>query len=561
MWTATGVGALVLMAAAVIIGPPAIEWTQCELGLARAEEALRQGDHESARNLAAVALRRRPASSRALKVLAKVAEATGSPEALVFYRTLALRKENDPEAGLAYFIKAVQFGAWTDAHHARSKMGHSFTRHPDTFRAMAVLHEKDNHLFASLSDFQTAHELSLDPLDRLNAVRLELALTDHPALLRELRERAAAETGVARILLEHALFQDSRELAREAATLLAEHPQISVDDRLRILDAIFRYDQVRMLGEAERIWLECVEPREKAKVLAWMHRNGLSANALLWLRSLASPERSTWPLLQPVTDILIATGSWKQLAEESPFMNWEPFSFLPDLLHLQADWQLRRHRSEDSAGRTGEQQHLFERAMAIPAGVDFLARKLQAWNWTDWEEQLWLYVLEHGSGDAAEQALGRLQELYHHQRATRKLLHVVERRLELDPDHAITLHRAALLNGLLGSNLPQARRQIEQAKRRAPGIWQLTTTSAFLHWRTGNLEQAKREIRSLPQSMAKDQSMALYFALIEGSSGSSQERLSQLLGQVDPDTLLPEEKTLFDQLVSLAARDRKGDPS
>ena len=511
----------------------------------QAELCLARGDLSRAVHAARTVLARNQSNPGATRVMATVAEAYGSPEALRWRERVAAFQPNLTNR-LALAETALRFETFPFATATRTLNEiEPADRQSVTYQRLAgVLAVKCARLPAAEKYFTEV--LRLDPTNQVSQVSLailQLQSTNPPVhdAARATLEKLAPQPGIGALAMRPLVAEslDRKDLARAEAFSwrLVTNAQCAFRDRivhLAILNARGNTNLPACLAQAEQI---ASTNYIAAKELAdWLNSSGRAAVCLDWLNGLPAKfvQRGLLPLAR--ADAYLALKQWPELQRylrDSQWSGLEPVRFA-----LIAWTALKQSPPEDD---TVPWQTALRLAAASPEVLHQLATFAAAWGWQDrTEEVLWLAV-EKSPAQAWPYAA--LTQLYLGKQNTAGLRRVTKALHEKAPSDLVAANNYAAYSLLLDQDLPGAERAAATVYAAAPTNSYFASTHALSLIKQSRFQEARDAFRQITPDQLKDPTIAFYYGITLAAAGRPAEA-KPYLDQRSRARLLPEEVAL-----------------
>ena len=522
--------------------------------LHQAETALTRKDFRSAVLCARQALASRPTDRHACRVMAEIAEALDSREAIFWRGHVAASPGATVADRLAWASAALRFDEMSIADHALLSIPPASKRTAQfhTLAGMLAVDVKD----LRLAEFHFASACQLDPtndLGRLNLATVRLH-SGEPRLveqshrtLAELKGRDHYRLSALRALLSDALQGARTAEATRYAEELAAAPSATWQDHLQLLSVLHGSRPEALSPALARLQQEAVRGApEVAQTALWMVSRGMGREALAWVNGLPTELSSKDPVPMALAEMLAATSAWEGLKAHVSAREW------PGREELRLAWLARSCRElGDAAGARRSWKLAVSSVASRPMELVLLARLAKRWGWNPEAEDLfWILA------GAPPYQRWALQQLFVQMQArgdTRGLKRVMQRALELDPTDRVARNNLALYSLLLHSETDAAFHHAEEVYQGNPSNAVFTSTWAFALHQKGRTTEGLRLLETLPEKDLRQPSIAAYRGILMaamGNAAAAQESLSH----VRDSSLLPEERELV-----AAARRSAGD--
>ena len=511
----------------------------------QAELCLAWGDLNRAVHSARVVLDRNQDNPGAMRVMAAVAEAYGSPEALRWRERVAALQPNLTNR-LALAETALRFEAFpfTTATRALNEIEPANRQSVAYQRLAGVLAVKCARLPAAEKYF--AEVLRLDPtndVSQLSLAIVQLQSTNPPAhdaaraTLEKLVPHPRIGPRAIRPLVAESLGRKDMARAEALSSQLVTNAQSVFRDRtvhLTILNARGDTNLPACLAQAEQI---ASTNYLAAKELAdWLNSSGRAAECLDWFNRLPAKflQQGLLPLAR--ADAYRALKQWPELQRYLRNSQWS--SLEPVRLALIAWAALKQSPPEDDVVPW---QTALRLASASPEGLHQLAAFAAAWGWqARAEEVLWIAVEKC---PAQPWPFTGLTQLYLGKQNTAGLCRVAKSFHEKVPSDLVAANNYAAYSLLLDRDLPAAQRAAATVYAAAPTNSYFASTHALSLIKQGRFLEAREVFRQITPDQLKDPTIAVYYGITLAADGLPAEA-KPYLDQRSRARLLPEEVAL-----------------
>jgi tetratricopeptide (TPR) repeat protein len=538
-----------LLALAWALRPPFRQWQQRRL-LVSAEAFLARGDLRSASLASRQILRVAPANRRALEMMARIAQAVGSPEAILWQQRLVETSPGELQPALDLARMAIGFGEIYLADKALSEIPQSqrdSAQFHSTAAALAVeagrLAEAEEHLSRAINREPSSLALQMN----LATIRLK---SPDPAKIAAARETLTRLGGTPelrptalRALLADARREGDAPRALQLARDLTREPAATPGDRLLLLEELQHSKSPDFPDELRLVQQASVTPAAAGTLLAWMNARGLAADAVAWAKVLPESTSARMPVPLLVAEALTFTKDWNALRAHLMKTEWGDLEFLRKAFHARQQYETQGQR------RTGEFKPRWERALVDtagnPASLAMLARLVQGWGWQDEAAQAWWLLAARNAGQRT--ALKALYRIHAEAKNTRELHRVALRILEVEPDNPIAKNNAASLSLLLDLDLDRAHQLADEVLESNPNVPAFVATKAFSLLKRQRAQEAAALLGKLPESAFTNPSTAACRGLVLAAVGENEKARPFLERAMKSDALFPEERNLVEQ--------------
>ena len=544
MWT---IGLILLVSVLGVVGYRQYRaWQQRRL-VAEANALVIQGDYRRASLDARRLLQINPDSAEACRILARIAEKSGSRAALDWRRRVMDLGTATPNDLILLARAAVRFDDRTTADIAIGKL-------PESAKTTAEYHALMSDIaFAQRDGVEMERELSeaarLDPGNKDYAMRLAalrlgaadsalrakgketlVAMQNEPALRRE----------ATRYLAEDALRQNLTLAALELSRLLDTFPDKTFADRILLLTALDAAKDNGFNPFLEEMKTSSADdPERVAGILSWLNMHKRAGEAIAWSAKFA-PGVISHKLVQiALSDSFVAARDWAGLQRLVNSGNWGTVDFLRNALHARALRELGNQ--PDSASQWNE---AMKKVSSDPRQLITLAETVQKWGWRpEAIELLWLASKDPVKGD---QVLGALYNYFVKNGDAENLYRVLLHESELHPDDLNVQNNFAQLSLLLNLNPERGQKAAREVYEKNPTKPAYASTYAFALHVQGDTKKALKVFETFTPEQLHQPEIAAYYGVILAAGGDP-ARAREFLDLGAKATLLPEEKALIEK--------------
>jgi predicted Zn-dependent protease len=511
------------------------------------------GDLRQAALSARRALQLDETSVPAIRVLARVAEASDDRNAIDWRRKAADLEPNSTEDTLALANCALQFNDLATAEKTLQRINQN-ARDTAEFHAAAARLANAKKQPAEVEN-HWGRVVGLAPQNKSYQLESGLALlrTNEQAkkargreTLESLRgdekQRAAATRAlIVDLAAQHVDNQKLVVLARE----LQDYPEATFSDRILYLDIL------RQLRAPEFTpYLTTVEkdaaskPADLAVLISWMKASGMSLLAIDFARTLPDETLSKWPVPLAVAEAYAKLADWAALERWVKNKNWGQFEFMRHGYLALALREQDKSVASDQEWTTAQKE-----AEGQPQFLSMLTRAVVDWRWEkERVDLLWTLTKQP---ESQLEALHGLYQKYADAGDTLGLYRVLARLAEIQPDDAGAQNNLAQISLLLNANVERARKLAAELYRKEGSNPAYASTYAFALFRKGDIHGALKVMSALPEEQLRDPSLAAYYGIILAAAGDTAKAREYLKIGASA-KLLPEEKALLAKAESRA---------
>ncbi len=534
----------------------------------RGTEAYTAGNYELAILNARGALATNPTHVEATRLLAKTAEALGSPQALQFRRQLEAIKPDDVSNLLAIAEASLKAGDPAAARQALMSVpadGQSSALYHDIAAGIAWAQQD-----AAAAETHSAEASKLAPTDqgyqiRLATLRLsgksELR-TEALGVLQRLSAEAPTRIQALRVLLRDSMSRGETDRTLELAGTLAAAPEAGFVDKLAQLSVfkMLRGAESASLGAGRRVKEAeytallaqhqhdaAADPERLYQMISWMNENHLSFAVQEWIVSLPAEVSSKPPVIVGLADAYSRTSTWGVLKELVEKSTWERFEFLRLAFLSRA-----LDRLGDGGASAVAWKQSIEAAQNTPAFIETLAKEAIKWGWDrKAEDALWMVAAK---GNQSRWAIDQLWSFAMRRQDTEALCNVSKLILQAEPKNVAARNNFISLSLLTNRQADSPHHLAEALAKEHPSNPDAAATYGFSLYQQGKPEAAVSVIEALTEAQISQPSIAIYHAIFLAAAGEA-DRAEKSFEVGRKALLLPEQKALT-EVLDLAFRAR-----
>ena len=544
LWT---LGVILLVSVGGVFGFKQFRaWQQRRL-VAEGNGLVNEGDYRRASLDARRILQINPDSAEACRILALVAEKTGSRSALDWRRRVMDLGVATPNDLILLARVAVRFDDRATADVAMSRLPESAKQTAEYHALLAdiALAQRD---IAEL-ERQLTEAARLDPANkdyamRLAAVRLSGSDSDARAegkkKLVEMQNDPALRREATRYLAEDALRQNTTLAALELARQLDSFPNKTFADRILLLTALDAAKDNGFPAFFEEMKTSSADdPERAAALLTWMNIHRRAADAIAWSATLPPGISGQQRVQIALSDSFVATRNWTGLQRLVNSGNWGTVDFLRNALHARA---LRELGNEtDFASQWNE---ALKKVAADARQALILAETVKNWGWkAEAIELFWVIAKDPVKGD---DALRALYAYFAKNSDTENLYRVLLHQIELHPNDRDVQNNFAQLSLLLNLNALRAQKTAREVYEKDPKNPAYVSTYAFALHTQGETKKALGVLETLTAEQLHQPDVAAYYGIMLAAAGD-QTRAAEFLDLGEKANLLPQEKALVEK--------------
>ena len=520
------------------------KWSSSRLTV-QGREYMGKGDFTNAVLCLRRAAETNPKNMDAFRLMAELAEAAGSPQALDWYAQIVSQNPS-LDNRLAMARCALRLGNREAATSVLNEVPADQRNNAAYYKCAGALAWTFKEPALAASCFEKA--LGFAPNDI--AIRYDLASIQIHAndtnIVREARQSLAMcrTNGAVRPEALRLLVWDSeRQGALKEAAIYAEEllkePKAVFNDKLLHLGVLNKSSNAILKSTISALQIEASTNLQNAFQLGeWMKNNQRSADAIEWILAMPQAIQTNLPMAILLAECRASAAQWKLLIQTTEKQNWNDQEFLRHAILAKAQIKL--------GDKKQFQEHWQQAISATRTQIEPLAQLLRfaaKESWTNQnKEVLWAITTNHPKEKWAIQAL---QEHYYLQGETRELHKLFSRLSELDPNDLRTKNNLAMTGLLLDpkSNTWYALARECMSQNATNGLY-ISTFAYALHVRNQTAE-AIQLLEKLDPKQMDNPSVGITYGIILGSTGNAKAK--KYLALADKQRLLPEIATLVQQ--------------
>ena len=504
----------------------------------RATEALARNDYETAIINARGALATNAEDLEALRIMARTAEAAGSPQALDFRRQIEAIDPSDAENLLGLADASLKAGNIESAEHTLKSVpisAQASTRYHDVAAGIAW-GRQDTNTFEShteqasqLAPSDDNYQLKLATL-RLNAKSPELR-AGALATLDQLSNKSPTRSAALRALIRDAITGGDLDRALKLANFLATAPDASIGDKLTRLSALHtlwgsdlqsfaamrgvsKAELYSRLGELQKE--TTVRPGDLTQVVRWMNEHHMALQVPEWVETLPAEIVSTPPVCAAVAESHALASNWTKLKETLESASWEK------LEHLRFAFLSRAfERLGDTGNAATAWNRALETAQPNPASLQQLIAEINSWGWEEkTEEALWKLAAK---GQCPRWAAETLWSVASKRNDTSALYKASKLLLQADPKSVSARNNFILLALITQQDETAAHPLAEALYKENSANSTIAPTYALSLFRRGRPSEAVGVLAMLPEAQLREPWIAFYYSLFLTAAGKPDE--------------------------------------
>jgi predicted Zn-dependent protease len=514
---------------------------------AEANALVDRGDFKQAGLEARRILQIHPESPVGVRILARIADRSGSQASVELWQRVATSNAGGPEDYYALGAAAIRFG---DLKTARS----AFEKLPAAQKNTARYHALE-------ADFALAQGDG-GKVDRALSAAIHLDPGNKEYVFRQATLRLGASDAAMRAKAQETLkqLQDDKQFRRQATQQLANFalrsgntaealvfarqldgfPERDFRDRLLLLTMLAEAKDPALQATLES--LESVaanEPSSVTSLMMWLNAHAMSTEAIDWSKKLSPSMVSQRAVSIALSDALISAKDWGSLERLTKAGNWGDFDFLRLALRARAF-----RETNDMPSFNAQWTEAKTKVSGSADAALMLSETASKWGWNgEAIDLLWLVAKDSAKGEQALQALyqhfvksGDTQNLY------RVLLHLNQ----LRPGDRDVENNLAQISLLLQMNTDRGQELARDVHEKDPKNPIYASTYAFALQARGETQKALKVFKDFSDAQLREPTIALYYGITLAAAGDN-DRAAQFLELGEQASLLPEEKALLER--------------
>ncbi|MBN2505826.1 MAG: hypothetical protein JXQ71_03940 [Verrucomicrobia bacterium] len=521
---------------------------------AQATAFMAAGDYRKASLAARKALSMRPTRVEATRIMARLAELSGLPDAIKWRQRLVDLEPAAASNKLDLARTALMLQNPFVAQMSLQNIPEADRNTSEYHQVAAMLEMTKGRLAQAEHHLAEASRIDPDnPLLQLNLAVLHLQSED-AAVVDDAQAKLAAlakEPKTRRSALQH-LIQfavQKKDLARalQLSDELVADPQTTFEDRMLRLSILHEAKAATLEQSLETLRREAEERPERIHALAnWMIRHERAGGALEWLLALPEERRQQQPVTMAISDCYIGLQDWAKLEEYLKGKDWEYQEFLRLAVLAGA-----AAKQNDAAQAKSLWQSAVAEATESLRALQTLVRMAQAWRWhQEREDLLWLIAERFPSEGRALQAL---EDWYAQRGNTRGLNRLYAHLVSSSLKEVSESLKFVVAKNNLASTLLLLKQQLPRAHELARDVYQVkpdnaafAATYAYSVHLQGNTAEGIQALETLKPEMLDVPAVAAYYGVLLAANGQA-DKARKYLELARKGKLLPEELALVEQ--------------
>lgn len=500
------------------------------------------------------ALQISPSDLGANRLMAEMAEAVNTKEAVTWRKTIAEMQPGVAQNYLDWADTAIRFRDPVSAREALSKVdanGKNTALYHDMAARLAVLSGQTADVYSHV-----AAAAQLEPNNE--NYQLQLAAVQMGSPIAEVRKGAVAKVEqltnspkirreALRMLMQASLTSRENSRALKFASEMMTGPEATFADRMLYLKLLGQMKRVEYWWFLAQLGSELPDNDDDlVTLLSWMNNNGLARLTLMWAGELPNDRSERVPVCVAIAESHALLGNWGKLKSLLRFQKWGELEFQREALTARV--------AREEGDEIGSQSH-WAAAVALAAdredSLTALMRFTTTWKWQDEHTNL-LWAIANGRNRSMP-ALQQLLRKYSSEGKTRDLLRVFSRMLEIDPQNMNAKNNVAYALLILNMETERAQMLAYEARNTDPANAEYTATYALALYSKDKTDAALNVLKQLDERELRTPTTALTYGVILASKGMNDEA-RVFLDIAAKANLLPEEKTLLEKTLAKVQR-------
>lgn len=521
-----------------------------------AREYLQKGDYPNAILAVRKTLQYNKTNIEAWKLAVEITEKQGVQD-VVFYQLQLANVQPTFENRLKALQVAVKYNDFRDADSIISKVGEEGSKSAEFLELASTVSRRMGN--ATRAKYYLMSLVSLQPSN--NKARFDLAqlrlmegvAENKPSIRADIRNLASdpeiRPRALALLLTDSLQAQNSTE-ALELADQLAALPDTPPPSRVLVIDAYRRYAPTRFKTYLAQTEQDFASDAMKVIILTnYLISNEMAADTRAWIDSLDEKVKSNEGVQVSYAYALMMTKDLDGMEAYLRNCKWQENEF--------ARYALLAYRYR-LAGRDREFADTWKLAVIEvgnnPRRLQTLTAQVTAWGWQDQKfELLWKRFMLEPSNQSLRNQLVAWEQSHGN---TAGLNRLFARITEIDPNDLDSKNNYAYTSILLGINTERANQAALEVYRAKPNNHYYATTEALALYRQRKYAEALEIMQNMGVQAMTQPARAMLHAAILIANGRYDEGSNMMMG-LNPSTLLPEERALFNEAMGGIDRARR----
>ena len=545
---------VILVCVATMVGWPRLKhrylrW-DAKNQIERAEQALAEKDYKHAAIIARAVLAANPTDVDASRLIARLLDASGSPEAVQWRSRVDSLEPGNPENILAWAASAMKSGDITTAERVLNTLEPAARENATCHAILAQICQARRETEEAARHWAEAVRLdSQEPRHRLALGAIRLHSQDSKqrdeaiAMLTELAGKTPPSAEAIRLLLDYALRLEDWKKADELSKTLVADAGATFPDKLQRLTALRKMDMQEAPGYLVALRTECLaNPDDLYLLLMWMNQHDLAMMVSEWSRTLQRDTIGVPPVCVAVADAYARGSEWQRLREFLDAGSWSEQDY------LRRGFLARALERLDDA-ETGAQEWKDGVSAARSRGdsrgcLERMARLAIGWGWDQRaQEVMWSLA---GSPSCPRWMLDVLWQIAIGRYDAAQLQKLSGVLALCDSKSVASRNNHAFYSLLVRSEGGDAHREAERLHQENPDDPVIAVTRALSLYQQGKIADAAALTGSLPAEELKKPQAALYHAIFLTAAGDG-AKAAVFLSAAQHRRMFPEEKAMLER--------------
>ena len=523
----------------------------------RAEQAMEARDYQRAAMIARTVLSANPMDVNATRVIARLLDASGSPDAVQWWSRLDSLEPGKPESILAWAAAAVKAGDIATAERVVNMLEPAARENGACHAILAQVCQKRKETEAAARHW--AEAIRLEPGEArhrlaLGAIRLHSQDSKERdeaiAMLTELTEKTPPSLDALRMLLDYALRLEDWKRADALSKILVAHSAATFGDRLQRLIALRKMDTQEAPGYLIELRTAGMSnPNDLYLLFMWMNQHELAMMVSEWSGTLQRDIIGVPPVCVAVADAYVRSSEWERLRKFLEDGVW------PEMDYLRRAFLARAlERLDDAEGGAREWKDGIAAARGAGDSRERLERMVRlaiGWGWDQRaQEVMWSLA---GSPSCPRWMLDVLWQIAIGKSDTAQLQKLAGVLAQCDSKSITLRNNHAFYSLLVRSEDGDPHREAERLLKENAGDASIVVTRSLSLYQQGKTAEALALTGSLPDEELKKPQAALYHAIFLTAAGES-AKAAGFLSVAQSRKMFPEEKTMLERARLNAAK-------
>lgn len=518
--------------------------------LRRAEQSLAGKDYQRAALTVRSVLATDPVNADAIRLIARVLDATGSRESVQWWSRLDSLQPGNNENIIRWAASAMNAGDATTAEHVLDMLDLAAWENAECHAITARILQAKKDTDAAARHWAEAIRLEPEePRHRLALGAIRLRSQDSKdreeaiSMLTELTEKTPPSLEAVRLLLSYALRLEDWKRADELSKVLVSDSAAPFADKLQRLAALRKMDTQEAPGYLVGLRTDAMSnPGDLYLLLMWMNQHDLGMMVSEWSRTLPKNVIGEPPVCVAVADAFLRGSEWQRLREFLEDGSWPESDYLRRIFLARA---LERLGDETESVQEWKDGVAAARGRGDARGcLERMARLAIDWGWDQRaQEVMWSLA---GSPGCPRWMLDVLWQIAIGRSDTAQLQKLALVFVQRDPKSVALRNSHAFFSLLVRSEVGDAHRAAERLHQENPGDAAIVVTRALSLYQQGKVAEAVELTGSLPAEELEKPQVALYHAIFLTAAGQS-AKAAEFLPIAQRRKMFSEEKAMLER--------------